>query len=64
MLTRSRTQIMEPNIDFDEASREWRANKKKLTNGCYAYICGEKHRWGICQNTRGKCRKHKKNIES
>jgi len=64
MLTRSRTQTMEPNIDFDEASREWQANKKKLTNGCYAYICGEKHRWGICQNIRGKCKKHKKNIET
>jgi hypothetical protein len=55
---------MEPNIDFDEASREWQANKKKLANGCYAYICGEKHTWGICQNIRGKCKKHKKNIET
>ena len=64
MLTRSRTQTMEPNIDFDEASREWQANKKKLANGCYVYICGEKHRLGICQNIRGKCRKHKNNIET
>jgi hypothetical protein len=26
-------------IDFDEASREWHRNKKKLNNGCYSYIC-------------------------
>ena len=24
-------------IDFDEASRKWRENKIKLTNGCYKY---------------------------
>jgi hypothetical protein len=27
-------------IDFDEASREWNANKKKCTNGCRTYCCG------------------------
>jgi hypothetical protein len=27
-------------IDFDEASRLWMANKKKMTNGCYKYVCG------------------------
>jgi len=27
-------------IDFDEASRHWNANKKRLTNGCYQYVCG------------------------
>jgi hypothetical protein len=26
-------------IDFDEASKEWNANKKKLDNGCYQYSC-------------------------
>jgi hypothetical protein len=26
-------------IDFDEASREWNANKKKMKNGMYKYIC-------------------------
>jgi hypothetical protein len=26
-----------PIIDFDEASRKWRENKIKLTNGCYKY---------------------------
>ena len=28
-------------IDFDEASSAWRANKKCLKNGMYAYICGK-----------------------
>ncbi len=27
-------------IDFDEASRAWRANKKKVGNG-FQYCCGE-----------------------
>ncbi len=27
-------------IDFDEASREWRANKKKNKDGSFSYICG------------------------
>jgi hypothetical protein len=27
-------------IDFDEASRLWNANKKKISNGCYQYVCG------------------------
>lgn len=26
-------------IDFDDASEQWRANKKRLKNGCYKYIC-------------------------
>ena len=29
-----------PVIDFDEASRCWHANKKRLMNGCYQYVCG------------------------
>ena len=24
-------------IDFDDASKEWLKNKKKLGNGCYTY---------------------------
>lgn len=28
------------NIDFDDASEEWRANKKTLSNGMFKYICG------------------------
>ena len=27
-------------IDFDEASRAWRANKKKNKDGTFSYICG------------------------
>jgi hypothetical protein len=26
-------------IDFDEASRAWKLNKKSTGNGCYKYIC-------------------------
>lgn len=29
---------LSPNIDFDEASRLWRANKRRMGNGCYKYI--------------------------
>ena len=30
--------IEPPMIDFDEASRAWRQNKKCLPNGCFEYI--------------------------
>jgi hypothetical protein len=47
MFTRSQSKLnkvlneslYEVNIDFDEASREWKSNKKQTTNGCYKYIC-------------------------
>jgi len=29
----------EVNIDFDEASAAWKANKKSTGGGCYRYIC-------------------------
>lgn len=38
--SQSRKQLLEVNIDFDEASRYWNMNKKRIGNGCYAYICG------------------------
>ena len=40
MLTRSQTKRpeYEVNIDFDEASEAWRANKKYIGNGSYKYI--------------------------
>lgn len=43
MQTRSQTARLEyeVNIDFDDASRHWNANKKKLNNGCYEYVCGK-----------------------
>jgi hypothetical protein len=49
MRTRSQTKAIktieninyEVNIDFDEASRMWNSNKKKLKNCCYEYVCGK-----------------------
>lgn len=29
----------EVNINFDEASEHWKANKRHLGNGCYRYVC-------------------------
>lgn len=45
-------------IDFDEASREWTRNKKKLSDGCYSYVCGVNTKQNRpCQNKpiNGKC---------
>ena len=44
MNTRSQTKydnnaLYEVNIDFDEASTAWRANKKYVNNGTFKYIC-------------------------
>jgi hypothetical protein len=44
MITRSTTlyeksAIYEVNIDFDDASKAWRYNKKSIGNGTYKYIC-------------------------
>jgi len=42
MKTRSQTQntvLYEVNIDFDEASKAWRQNKKHLGNCQYKYVC-------------------------
>jgi hypothetical protein len=36
-------QLFDNNIDFDEASKCWRENKKKTSNGCFVYICNHKH---------------------
>ncbi len=39
-------------IDFDEASKAWNLNKKKLGNGCYEYICKSTTKTGqLCKNT-------------
>jgi len=42
MQTRSQTKIteLEVNIDFDHSIMHWNANKKKLSNCCYEYVCG------------------------
>lgn len=58
MKTRSQTksesrQLYEVNIDFDEASEVWKANKKSIGNGSYKYICVKR-----CRNNKscaGKC---------
>jgi hypothetical protein len=44
MQTRSQTKynntnIYDVNIDFDEASEAWKANKKTIGNGSYKYVC-------------------------
>lgn len=35
---------LEVNIDFDEASAAWRANKKSTGNGCYKYVCEHRNK--------------------
>ena len=47
MNTRSKTnQLRKPEytveINFDEASVAWRANKKPVKNGCFKYLCCQK----------------------
>ena len=32
-------QIYTVDIDFDEASRAWKSNKKSIGNGQYQYVC-------------------------
>ena len=42
---KTRSQIIKPlfevNIDFDEASQYWNANKKRTGEGSYKYVCGK-----------------------
>ena len=47
MKTRSQTNyensaLYEVNINFDEASKIWRENKRHIGNGTYKYICIKK----------------------
>lgn len=51
MQTRSHTKqlkkpLFEVNINFEEASECWKANKKPIGNGCYHYICLQKTKSG------------------
>ena len=42
-------------IDFDDASRCWTSNKRRLKNGCYQYICGAQLKNGNkCHTQRNK----------
>lgn len=71
MKTRSQTktvhfQELAVDIDFDDASSAWLANKKKLNNGCYQYVCGMSMANGeFCKRKQHKnsihCFLHKKN---
>lgn len=45
--------IYEVNINFDEASEAWKANKKSIGNGSYKYLCCEKNNKN--KNCIGKC---------
>ena len=38
-MTKRENTEYEVNIDFDEASEAWKANKKSTGGGCYKYIC-------------------------
>ena len=42
---------MDAEIDFDAASRAWRANKVALPNGCFRYKCAHfsKTRAAFCR---------------
>jgi hypothetical protein len=55
--------IFEVNIDFNDASLAWRANKRSIGGGCYTYKCphvGNKNR--KCRNepipSQEYCNKH------
>lgn len=62
--TRSQTKHVNtyPEINFDEASKAWTANKIKLENGCYKYICGKITKTGKKCMRSGKCKLHDKKI--
>ena len=69
MKTRSQTKssILEVNIDFDEASKAWKANKKYVGNGSYKYVCakrGKNNCYCICKCLPGEnyCKTHLKMI--
>ena len=63
MFTRSKTRV---EIDFDESSRAWLKNKKKLPNCTYEYLCEHKYKNDkTCKKTRvGEyfCSLHQKTI--
>jgi hypothetical protein len=44
--SQSRSDLYTVDIDFDEASEAWRANKKSMPNGMFKYICGCKTKSG------------------
>ena len=62
MQTRSQTRSQSLNIDFDGASKAWKANKKSVGNGSYKYVCCAVKNKGECtrQCLAGEnyCKKH------
>lgn len=38
VIIKTQSQLYEVDIDFDDASEAWRANKKSIGNGQYKYI--------------------------
>ena len=68
MKTRSQTKLENEisynvNIDFDEASKLWRQNKRYIGNGSFVYICKGKTKLGKscknkCSNTLEYCKIH------
>jgi hypothetical protein len=53
MKTRSQTNyensaLYEVNIDFNEASEAWKANKRSIGNGSYKYVCAKKNKNNSC----------------
>ena len=68
METRSKTRaqkqqeekgIYEVNIDFDEAHEAWMANKQRLSNCTYKYICGKPTKKGTRCLNHPECKIHK-----
>jgi hypothetical protein len=58
--------LLKVDIDFDEASKAWKSNKKSTGNGCYKYICTKITKTGKqCKNDSIRnceyCRFHNKN---
>lgn len=53
MKTRSQTNyeksaLYEDKIDFDEASKAWKSNKRPIGNGSYRYLCAKKGKNNNC----------------
>ena len=56
---------LEVNIDFDEASKAWHANKKSIGNSHYKYICEINTKTGkqcgkVCYKCESYCWSHRK----
>jgi hypothetical protein len=50
-LVKHHESLLEVNIDFDDASKEWHKNKKSIGNSQYKYVCQiQTNKKGICNN--------------